>query len=64
MPNSRRSNKRHCGAWLTPEEIAALKIIAAGAGTDLSGLLRGIANGDIVVPANPAGNNNKEVDND
>lgn len=43
MPNSRKSSKKHVGAFLEPSEIEGLKIVAELNGTDLTGLLKKLA---------------------
>ena len=49
MPNSRKDSKKHRGAWLEPAVIERLREIAVAFGTDFTGLLNKIGNGEIVV---------------
>lgn len=49
MPNSRKTTKRHRGAWLEPEVIDSLRRIAAEYGTDFTGLLEKIGRGEVKV---------------
>lgn len=53
MPNSRKTNKRHRGAWLEPDVIERLRDISKSLGTDFTGLLERIGKGEVTVtPAN------------
>ena len=49
MPNSRKGSKKHRGAWLEPDVIERLREIAKAFGTDFTGLLEKIGNGEIKV---------------
>lgn len=51
MPSSRKSSKKHRGAWLEPEVIERLREIAVAFGTDFTGLLEKIGTGQIEVVA-------------
>ena len=60
MPNSRKGSKKHRGAWLEPAVIERLRSIATAFGTDFTGLLEKIGNGEIeVVAATQKGDDNE-----
>lgn len=55
MPNSRKSSLKHRGQWLEDSTYAGLQGIAAKLGTNVTGLMKLLGDGDVRLEHDPSG---------